>query len=229
MIDHLQIAIDGPVGSGKSEISRELAKQLGIMYVYTGAMYRAIAHECLKADISLTDVDGVVHMAEIRDIQLDTPEPGSLYPVQVRVDGQDVTRHLFDPVVESAVAEVSKIPELRKRMVHLQQEIASTRSVVMEGRDIAIRVLPNAQIKIYLTASLEERARRRLEQYMQQGINQTIEEVMENTRLRDIQDMTRAADPLTKVDGAWEYDTSGNTVAQSVEGIKNELRNRGLL
>ena len=140
-----------------------------------------------------------------------------------------MTSHLFEPIVDGAVPEISKIPEVRRIMVERQKHIAAAKNVVMEGRDIALRVLPNAQMKIYLTAPLEERARRRWAQLKAQGIMKSFAEVIENTKLRDIQDTTRKTDPLVKAPDAWEYDTDGNTVEKSVEDIKREIKRRGLI
>lgn len=225
----LQIAIDGPVGSGKSDISKALAKELGITFVHTGAMYRALTHECFKRDILLTHVPAIIDTLKSINIQLEPAKPESHFAVLVLVNGEDVTAHLFEPIVDGAVPEISKIPEVRCILVERQQQIAASKSVVMEGRDIALRVLPNAQMKIYLTAPLEERARRRWEQWKAQGIMKSLAEVIENTKLRDIQDMTRKTDPLTKVPDAWEYDTDGNTVEKSVADIKAEMKRRGLI
>ncbi len=225
----LQIAIDGPVGSGKSDISKALAKELGITFVYTGAMYRALTHECLRRDIHVTQVPEIVELLKSLDIQLLPATPHSRFAVTVHVNGEDVTSYLFEPFVDNAVPDISKIPAIRCIMVERQQEIAAKKSVVMEGRDIASRVLPNAQMKIFLTAPLEERARRRWEQLKAQGIMKPLREVVENTRLRDIQDTTRKTDPLTKVPGAWEYDTDAHTVEKSVTDIIAEIKRRGLI
>lgn len=229
MSDLLQIAIDGPVGSGKSNISKALAKELGITFVYTGAMYRALTHECLRRDIRATQVPEIVALLKSLDIQLLPAKRDSRFAVTVRVNGEDVTSHLFEPFVDNAVPDISKIPCIRSIMVERQQKIAATKSVVMEGRDIASRVLPNAQMKIFLTAPLEERARRRWEQLKAQGIMKPLAEVVENTRLRDIQDSTRKTDPLVKVPDAWEYDTNTHTVEKSVADIKAEIKRRGLI
>ncbi len=229
MSDILQIAIDGPVGAGKSDISRELAKRLGITFVYTGAMYRALAYECAKRHIGQAHVHQIISTLESLKIELAPAHPDSRHPVKVLVNGEDVTQYLFEPTVDAAVPLISKIPEVRSIMVERQQHIAASKSVVMEGRDIASRVLPNAQMKIFLTAPLEERARRRREQWKAQGIIKPLNEVLENTRLRDIQDMTRKTDPLVKTPDAWEYDTDHNTVEKSVSDIIAEIKRRGLI
>jgi len=229
MTQLLQIAIDGPVGSGKSDISKALAKELGITFVYTGAMYRALTHECMRRDIRLTHVPDIIAVLKSMEIELESPKPDSRFPVTVLVNKEDVTSHLFEPIVDNAVPEISKIPEVRRIMVERQQQIAASKSVVMEGRDIALRVLPNAQMKIYLTAPVEERARRRWNQLKAQGIMKSLVEVIENTKLRDIQDTVRKTDPLIKAPDAWEYDTNGNSVEKSVADIKAEIKRRGLI
>lgn len=225
----LHIAIDGPVGSGKSDISSRLAKKLGILYVYTGAMYRALAYACVKQGISFKDARAVLAVLENLRITL-TPSPyGSDRLCAVLLDGADVTEFLFTPEMSVGASDVGTIEEVRRHMVAKQQEIARGQSVVMEGRDIGVRVLPEAQLKIYLTADLETRARRRREQMNAAGVTKDLKEVVADTQARDAQDMTRRTDPLQKLPDAWELDATGLTQDEVVDRILKELHRRKLL
>lgn len=228
-MNQLQIAIDGPVAAGKGDIAARVGQELGLVYIYTGAMYRALALSCIQNDIPRKDVEKVLsHLAQIQ-IDLGVAEKGSALPYKVLLNETDVTDKIFAPEVAMATSDVSTLPEVRKIMVAKQQEMAQGKSVVMEGRDIGLRVLPKAKLKIYLTASLEERARRRWQQFQDKGIIKTMEEVIADTKARDEQDSTRATDPLQKLPDAWELDTTGLTQEQVVGRIKEELEKRNLL
>lgn len=225
----LHIAIDGPVGSGKSDISNRLAKRLGILYVYTGAMYRALAYACKKQHVPWKDESQVLSVLAQTAIALVPPPPESNRLCTVLVDGVDVTELLFTPEMSQGASDVGTIEAVRKHMVDKQQKMARGQSVVMEGRDIGMRVLPDAQLKIYLTADLETRARRRWEQMGAAGIEKPLAEVIEDTRARDIQDTTRATDPLQKLPDAWELDATGLTQDEVVDRIMRQLKEKGLL
>lgn len=225
----LHIAIDGPVGSGKSDISRRLASEFGLTYIYTGAMYRALAYLCIVRSIPFTDVSGILSLLQQTEIELLPQEIDSKYPVKVVIHNEDCTRKLFTSTIDMAVPIVSKIELIRKEMVIRQQRMAQDRGVVMEGRDIGLRVLPDAQLKIYLTASLEERARRRWEQIKMKITDKKLTDVLYETQHRDTEDMTRPVDSLQKLPDAWELDTTDLTQDQVVEVIKTELTRRNLL
>jgi cytidylate kinase len=225
----LQIAIDGPVGSGKSHIASELAKELGITYLYTGAMYRACALIAQRHDIPFKNEEHIIPILEQTSIDLQPAKEESTAPCTVLVNGEDVTEKLFTPVLDKGSSDISTVPRVRELMVKRQQELAQGQSVVMEGRDIGLRVLPNASIKIFLTASLAERAARRQQQYEKKGISKTFEEILKETEERDVQDTTRKADPLQKLPESWEYDTTGKTPETVVTEITNELKHRQLL
>lgn len=229
MKQYLHIAIDGPVGAGKSDISSRLALELGLTYLYTGAMYRALAWVCLTRSISLHDESRVISTLQHTIIDLLPQDRESRYPVKVFVDSRDVTRELFTPTIDTAVPIVSKINLVRKEMVRRQKQMADGRGVVMEGRDIGSRVLPKAQLKIYLTASLEERAKRRWEQIKEKRKDKLLSDVLDETQKRDYEDMTRSVDPLQKIPDAWELDTTGMTQEKVVARIKEELKKRKLL
>lgn len=225
----LQIAIDGPVAAGKGDIAGRLAKELGLLYIYTGAMYRMLALACIEKNILPKDPEKVFSLLSIVSIELVDPDPNSQNLYKALLDGVDVTERITEQDAAMGASDVSTIAEVRQFMVKRQQDIARGHRVVMEGRDIGLRVLPNAQLKIFLTATLEERARRRWEQNKLKRINQSLEEVIEDTKKRDFQDMNRAVDPLRKLPDSWELDTTSLTQPEVIEKIKEELRRRRLL
>ncbi len=225
----LHVAIDGPVGAGKSDISSSLAKNLGITYVYTGVMYRAVAYASMTNNVDPHDKEKILALLSGLAIRLEPPDINSTHPVKVILNSSDVTDELFTPAVDLITPIVSSIAEVRREMVKLQQAQAKGKSVVMEGRDIGLRVLPDAQLKIYLTAAVEERAKRRHLQMKRKGINKAYQEVLQDTKKRDIRDTTRTVDPLQKLPDAWELDTTGMTRDGVVACIKEELVRRNLL
>lgn len=228
-MEYLQIAIDGPVAAGKGDIAARLAKQCRLVYINTGAMYRMLALACIEHGVSCTDAEGVLAILGKSTIDLGIPDASSSKTFLAFLNGQDVTDRILAPDVSEGSSDVAVIPEVRRRMVELQKIMAKGKPVVMEGRDIALRVLPHAQLKIYLTASLEERAKRRFRQWQEKGIAKTLEETIEDTRMRDTQDMTRQTDPLQKLPDAWELDTTGLSQEQVVDRIVEELQKRKLI
>ena len=225
----LQIAIDGPVASGKGEIAARLARKLKLLYIYTGAMYRALALACIEKGVSLKDESYILALLEQIEIAMKEPDKQSNYPYCVLLDGKDVTERIIKPDTAQGASDVGTLVGVRRWMVVRQQELSRGKRVVMEGRDIALRVLPEAQLKIYLTASVEERAKRRWAQWQQKGVQKTYEETLATMRERDAQDMNRAADPLRKVEDAWELDTTGMSADQVVSSIEEELKRRNLI
>lgn len=225
----LQIAIDGPVASGKGDIAGRLAKELNLTYIYTGAMYRMLALACIEAGISTKNQVAVIGVLQKVTMSLLPPAMTSTHPFVAILDGADVTERIFKQDVAMGSSDVGTIHAVRLWMVARQQEMAKDKSVVMEGRDIGLRVLPGAQLKIFLTATLEERSHRRWLQFQQKGIKKTREEVLEDTKGRDIQDTTRSVDPLQKLPDAWELDTTGMIQEEVVIRIKEELVHRSLL
>lgn len=225
----LQIAIDGPVGSGKGDIAGRLAEELHLTYIYTGAMYRMLALACIQNRVSAKDEQSVLSVLDKTTMSLEPPQLTSTKPFVAMLNGNDVTDRIFQQDVASGSSDVGVIPLVRQWMVARQQEMAKGKSVVMEGRDIGLRVLPHAQVKIYLTATLEERARRRWIQFQENGIRKSLDEVLEDTKQRDVQDTTRSTDPLQRLPDAWEFDTTGMTQEEVVARIKEELKRRNLL
>lgn len=225
----LHIAIDGPVASGKGDIAGRLAKELHITYIYTGAMYRMLALACIEDGISTKDAESVYRKLQQITISLKPPTASSIHPFIAVLNSVDVTERIFKQDVAIGSSDVGTIPEVRRWMVARQQQMAEGKSVVMEGRDIGLRVLPKAHLKIYLTASLEERVHRRRLQFKAKGTKKSHAEVLSDTKLRDHQDMNRSVDPLQKLPDAWELDTTGMTQKEVVLSIKKELMKRKLL
>jgi cytidylate kinase len=194
MRDDLQIAIDGPAGVGKSTVGERLAKQLHYLYLDTGAMYRALTWLALQRKIDLDDTAALGALAETFDLEIILPTVADGRQYTVLVEGRDVTWELRSPEVDRAVSLVSRHPPVRAAMRRRQREIGERGGVVMAGRDIGTVVLPNAQLKIYLTASLEERARRRwLELRAKEDTAPTFEEVLAEVERRDALDSAQSA------------------------------------
>lgn len=229
MTEPLQIAIDGPVAAGKGDIAERLAKKLRLTYLYTGAMYRALGLACLRAGVSPVDSAKVTELLRSTKIELVSANERKDRSYQVLLDREDVTDEIYLPEVAQAASDVSTIAEIRQFMVARQRALASGKSVVAEGRDIGLRVLPQAQLKIFLTASVEERAHRRQAQLQKKGIKKTYDDVLEGTKERDLRDSTRTTDPLQKLPEAWELDTTHLTQEEVVEKIMQELRRRRLV
>ncbi len=225
----LQIAIDGPVASGKGDIAARLAKELNLLYIYTGAMYRALALACIQTGISCKDAVAVKNILRTVRIDIVQPNPTDEYPYKIVLNGNDITVRITKQDAAQGASDVGTLPFVRQWMVAGQQMLADGKAVVMEGRDIGLRVLPHASLKIYLTASQEERAKRRFREWQQRGIIKTFEETLKDTKARDLQDTTREVDPLQKLPDAWELDCTNLTQIQVVDTIKRELKKRNLL
>ncbi|NMB56960.1 (d)CMP kinase [Candidatus Beckwithbacteria bacterium] len=225
----LQIAIDGPVGAGKSIIANLLSKKLGIVYVYTGAMYRAVAYLGLRNNLSLeNNEEKIFTLLQKAEIEL-TPTDQKDRVCNVLIDGEDVSDELFTPEVSWGSSVVATYPKIRQELVKRQQKIAQGQSVIMEGRDIALRVLPEAQIKIFMTADVKVRAQRRWRDLQKKGYQKTYEEVLNETIDRDYQDSHRETDPLKKVAEAWVLDTTNLTIEEVVDLICQKIKEKGLI
>ena len=210
------IAIDGPAGAGKSTIAKFLAKELELIYVDTGALYRAIGYYMVNNDIAIDDdaavvaaLDGVrVSLAHVDGVQ------------RVFVNDEDVSDRIRTPQISMAASRVSAIPAVRAFLLNLQRDIAATHSVIMDGRDIGTTILPNADVKIFLTASPEARAERRYKELIEKGESVTFEDVLADMVKRDYDDAHRAASPLRKADDAIEVDTGDLTLEESIAAMK---------
>jgi cytidylate kinase len=218
---NIQIAIDGPSGAGKSTMAKLVSKELGILYLDTGAMYRTVALKALKTGVDTKDSAALSEM--VADIVIDViyhDEQQKVY-----LDGEDVTGEIRTPEVTVGSSDVAVVPEVRKKMVELQQEIAKAKSVVMDGRDIGTHVLPNADVKIFLTATPEARAKRRYEELKEKGaLKQSFEELKKEMEYRDQNDSNRKVSPLKKADDAILLDTTELSIEDSVKMILNIVR-----
>lgn len=214
-----QIAIDGPAGAGKSTIARQVARQLGYLYVDTGAMYRAITWKVLKLGLDPTDENGIISILPDTEIDL-VPEADAL---RIILDGEDVSEAIRTPQVNQAVSLVSRIPAVRDKLTEWQRALGEKRPVVMDGRDIGTVVLPEAQHKFFLTASLEERARRRYLELVQKGFSINFEDLLADMARRDEIDSNREIAPLKPAPDASIIDTTGLTVEEVVAEILGRL------
>ncbi len=207
------VAIDGVLGSGKTTVARQLAQRLQLDYLDTGAMYRCVALACLWSDVALDDAAAVAEVARTADIEVRTDADGAQ---QVRLNGDDVTDAIRSPEAARGAASVATIAAVREAMVHQQRNWALQRGGgVLEGRDIATVVFPNAPVKVFLTASADERAERR----QKEQPNRTLEEVRADLDWRDKQDSEREADPLRVADGAVVVDTTGMSLSEVVDRV----------
>ncbi len=220
------IAIDGPSGAGKSSVSVVVARELGFSCLDTGAMYRACAWQALQNDLALDDADALGELARTYDIQF-SHEPGNPKPTGVSIGGVDVTTAIRTAEIDRAVSPVSAEPQVREALVAQQQRIGRSGNYVVEGRDIGTVVFPEAELKVFLTASNEARARRRVLQNEERGVGSTdFEEVLADIIRRDEYDSTRAASPLKPADDAIHIDSSDMTMQEVVEKICALARER---
>ncbi|ETP73935.1 cytidylate kinase [Lachnospiraceae bacterium JC7] len=210
------IAIDGPAGAGKSTIAKAVSKELGYVYIDTGAMYRTVGLYCLLNGISITDEASVVDKIKDIDISIAYDDEGVQ---QVFLNGENVSTKIRTQEVGEAASTVSQYQPVRDKLVSLQQKLASTTSVVMDGRDIGSKVLPNADTKIYLTASVKERARRRANELREKGESCDIKEVEKEIEERDYRDMHRENSPLVQVPDAVLVDSSDLTIDETIDAI----------
>ncbi len=218
------VAIDGPAGAGKSTVAKAVADRAGFTYIDTGAMYRAVAYRALQAGLQVgEDDDAIGSMAGELAFEFVTLD-GSR---QLMVDGEDVSVVIRTPEVGALSSPVSAIGEVREHLVAAQRQMAESVPVVMEGRDIGTVVFPDAQLKIFLTASAQERARRRYEELVAKGEQVTYEDVLAAQRERDDRDRSRELAPLRPADDAVQLDTDGLNAEQVVERIMQFLSDQG--
>lgn len=214
------IAIDGPAGAGKSTIARILAKEMSLIYVDTGALYRAIGYYMTQTGIDPTDADAVTSALENVKVELKYADGEQ----RVFVNGEDVSSLIRTPAISLAASKVSAIPAVRAFLLQTQREMAATQSVVMDGRDIGTTILPDARVKIFLTASPESRAKRRFAELQEKGDPATYEEVLADMIRRDYDDSHREISPLRQAEDAILVDTSNDTLEESVARMKAVVR-----
>jgi len=225
MGEHVVIAIDGPVGSGKSTVARALAARLGFRYLDTGAMYRAVTLKALREAVDLDDPDALTRVARSCRIEL----AGSPGEPKVLLDGEDVSREIRSLEVTNSAFKPSQTPGVRRCMVELQRRVAAEGPLVAEGRDMGTVVFADSPAKFYLDASVDERARRRHGDYAARGDAISIEELKQQIIRRDERDSTRGASPLRRADDAVYVDSSNRTIDEVVEHVISVLGKRELL
>lgn len=216
----LSIAIDGPAGAGKSTIAKKLSNLLGINYMDTGAMYRAVAYALLQRGIEINDHDAVRSVLHEIHVEVVYTKEGQ----RVLVNGEDVTPYIRSVEVTKGSSDVAVIPEVRKMLAASQRETAEKFSIVMDGRDIGTYVLPNANIKFYITATPEERAARRQKDFQAMGIEKSIPELVEEIVARDKTDSTREFAPLKKAEDAIFIDTTEMTIDEVMEVVLANIK-----
>ena len=204
------IAIDGPAGAGKSTIAKSLAEALNYLYIDTGAMYRAVAYQALQQQEPLDDAERLGQLAAQADIDM-RAENGEN---RILLNGYDVTKEIRLPQVSAVASAVSALPQVREQLVPKQRELAARGRAVLDGRDIGTVVLPQADCKIYLTASLDERAERRYKELLVRGLEADLAEVRRDIEQRDYQDTHRETSPLRQADDAVYLDTTGLSIEQ---------------
>lgn len=219
---YISVAIDGPSGAGKSTVARAAAARLGYVYVDTGAMYRAIGLAVCRKGISGDDTAGIVDV--LPEVQLDIRyEDGAQH---ILLCGEDVSDAIRTPEIAKYASKVSAVPEVRQFLLETQRDMAKNSNILMDGRDIGTVILPDAPVKIFLTASAEARAQRRYLELHEKGQSITFDEVLHDIQQRDEQDMTRAVAPLKQAADAVLLDTSDISLEQSIEAVLRIIRER---
>lgn len=216
----LKIAIDGPAGAGKSTVAKLVAKRLSFLYIDTGAMYRALTYAAMKNDIDVEDGSELRRLLDSLQIEFD--DDGE----RVFLNKEDVTNRIRNPDVTNNVSKVASHKDVRVKMVERQRELAKSGNVVLDGRDIGTYVLPDAEVKIFLTASVKERARRRYNELRAKGIATDIEQIERDIRRRDELDSTRAFAPLVKAEDAITIDSTDLTIDEVVAKIIDIVKER---
>ncbi|MBQ1898309.1 MAG: (d)CMP kinase [Ruminococcus sp.] len=219
----IAIAIDGPAGAGKSTIARLAAKELGFIYVDTGALYRAIGLAASRRSLTAEDKDAIIEMLTAIKVELAVNEK---HEQIVLLDGEDVSGLIRTPEISMLASAVSAIPEVRAFLLDLQRDMAHTNNVIMDGRDIGTVVLPDAKIKIFLSASPECRARRRYKELIEKGMDVKYEDILSDVVARDYADSHRDIAPLKPADDAIMVDTSGEDLETSVNKLLTIMRDR---
>lgn len=209
------IAIDGPAGAGKSTIAKQVAQRKGYIYVDTGAMYRGLAVHFLKNHIQPEDQAGIIRACKDASVTIDYADGQQ----QVYLNGENITGMLREEAVGDMASKSSPIPEVREKLLALQRTLAKEKDVVMDGRDIGTNILPEADVKVYLTASVETRAKRRYDELTAKGVSCSMEQIAADIKKRDHRDMTRDTAPLRQAEDAVLIDSSAMTIEEVTEEI----------
>ena len=216
------VAIDGPAGAGKSTIAKLVAKEMGYIYVDTGAMYRAVALDVLRQGIAPEDEVSIAQVCENVVVEIKYVDGAQ----QVLLNGENVTTMIREEAVGNMASATSVYSCVRSKLLSLQQELASKEDVIMDGRDIGTCVLPNAQVKIFLTASVETRANRRYKELQDKGVECNLQEIMKDIEDRDYRDMNREISPLKQAEDAILVDSSDMTIDEVVNCIVSHCKER---
>ena len=214
------VAVDGPAGSGKGTVTKKIEEKLGFLNLDTGATYRCVVLQVLKENAKLEDEEKIIKIANEIDIKIDNTGSKDI----ILLNGENVSKEIRTKEVTSIVSQISSIIPVREKMVEVQRKLATGKNVIVEGRDIGTVVFPNADIKIYLDASEEIRAKRRYEENIQNGIKTTYEEVLENVKMRDYNDMHKKVGALKKAEDAIVIDSSNLSINEVVKKIEDIIK-----
>ncbi len=216
------VAIDGPAGSGKGTVTKLIAKRMGLINLDTGATYRCVALETIRRGLTLEEKQKIIDLVDDLDIEFEYENDD----IKVFLNGEDVTSEIRNMEVTKIVSQVSSIVAVRLKMVELQRRMAKGKDVIMEGRDIGTYVFPNADVKIYLDADVEERAKRRFKENQEKGIDSSYEEILENIKLRDENDKNKEIGSLKIADDAIIVDSSKLTIEEMTNKVEEIIRER---
>jgi cytidylate kinase len=214
----LTVAIDGPAGSGKSTVTQCVAEKLDCLYLDSGAMYRAVTLQFIRTGVSPTNIPGLIRL--VQTCQIDFADNGKI----TLLNGEDVSDAIRTPEINSVVSDISRVPELRNEIVKQQRRIGENSAIIAEGRDVTTVVFPNADHKFYLTASVEERARRRFTELKAKGVDCTLEGIQEEICARDAKDCSREHSPLRTAEDAIVVNTTDMTINQVVDFVIEQIR-----
>ena len=216
------VAIDGPAGSGKGTVTEEVSKRLNLINIGSGSAYRAVALETINKGIAISDSEKIVSLLDKINIEFETKNSKDI----VILNGVDVTERIRQNDVTSIVSQVSSIKEVRIKLNDIFRKAAQGKNIIMEGRDIGSYVFPNADVKIYLDATVEERAKRRVDQNLKKGINSSYEEVLENIKMRDENDKSKEMGALVKAEDAIYIDSTGMSIEEEIQEIIDIIKEK---
>jgi len=221
----LIIAIDGPSGVGKSTIAKSIAAILGYLYIDTGAIYRAVTWKALEDKIDLENEDLLIEMMRKIKVEFQYPRISSINHLRILLDSEDITEKIREPRIDQHVSDIAKLEKVREELISLQRDLAKEGNIVMEGRDIGSKILLNANLKFFLTASEKERTNRRYQELKNKGFNMSYEEVREQLANRDAIDRGRKCSPLKIARDAIVIDSTGQSIDQVLKSILNIVKN----
>ena len=213
------VAIDGPAGSGKGTIAKKVASKINAINIDTGAMFRCVALQALRENVSLEEIEKIKNI--LNNIEIDLKPNGKVF-----LNGKDVSKAIREEEVSKYSSPISTISDVREKLLHMQRKLGEFNDIVMEGRDIGTVVFPNANVKIYLDASPEERARRRIRQNLEKGIKSNYEEVLEEIKKRDFRDISRDIAPLKKAEDAIYIDSTNLSIEEVTEKILDIIKSK---